>query len=89
MTAPDPTYVRMFNSRRDWNQKAARRQIDSIAQDVETLRRDLEKGGKVFASQARALADQAVLLTERLATLETLDEVAFITTDPDAAEVSR
>lgn len=86
MSAPDPGYVRMYNSRRAWNEKAAKRQVDGLAQDVETLRRDLEKGNKVFVSQARALADAAVLLTERLATLEAFDEVAFLTTDPDAEE---
>lgn len=84
MSAPDPTYVRMFNSRREWTQKAVQRQVDSIAQDIEVLRRDLKKGGKVFASQGRALADAAVLLTERLAALEAFEEFAFLTTDPDA-----
>lgn len=89
MSAPDPSYVRMFNGRRDWTARAAKRQVETLAQDVEILRRNLEKGEKVFASRARALADAAVLLVERLSALETFDEVAFLATDPDAPEVPR
>lgn len=84
MAAPDPGYVRMYNSRREWTANAAKRQAKSLAQDLDSLRRDLDRGDKVFASQARVLADGATQLVERLAALEAFDEVSYLTTDPDA-----
>jgi hypothetical protein len=88
VAAPDPTYVRMFNGRVKWHRDAALREIRSLAQDVAAMQQQAERGGKLFASEARNLASSAAALVERLAALEALEEVSYLTTNPDAEEAT-
>ena len=88
MAAPDPTAVRRYVGRMKWLRNAALRDVKSLAQDVETLKDGIERGDRLFACDARNLASSAAALVERLAKLEALDEVSYLTTDPDAEEAT-
>jgi hypothetical protein len=83
----DPTYTRMYASRVSGLREKALREAGSLAKDAEILAQQLGKGGMaVDSSDARALLTKAVSLTETLDKIEVLEEVSYLTTDPDAEE---
>lgn len=84
MSAPDPAYVRMYHATVKRHRERAIRHLESLAGDIDVLRRRLEGGGEEFGSDARHLAEAAMLILEDLAAVEALREVEALTIDPDA-----
>lgn len=82
----DPTYVRMYESRLRHLKEKAAADAASLAEDAVVLARRIadSKGG--YGSEAAKLSAQYTHLFELIGRIEILEEVSYLTTDPDAAE---
>jgi hypothetical protein len=86
MTAPDPTYARMYHALLVGRHAAiASRRIEELTEGAQILANRLaKKPDGLYAHDAEQLVEVAVELTRALAAVEAVREVEFLNIDPDA-----
>lgn len=84
MATPDPLHLRGYNSEVKRHRKNALFVLKSIESEIARLRTDVPGESLTIAlGDAQRLAADAIQLVKDLSAWKALDDVSFLTTDPD------